>query len=174
MGPKNLGGIYMYPDEKKNLQAVCFTGHRDLTDLETMRIKKSLRGELEILIRQIGIRQFYTGGARGFDTLAALAVLEKRKIYPEIRLSVVIPHIGQEKYWREKEQTIYRRILRAADETIYLSEQYCKGCMQKRNRFLVDHADYCIAYLKKETGGTAFTVQYARARNKPVMNLALG
>ena len=162
----------MYQQENSPLGSVCFTGHRDLTAWETVKLKRALRRELEKLIRVNGVRQFYTGGARGFDTLAALAVLEQRKKHPEIRLTVVIPCAGQEKYWSEREQSLYRDILQQADEKICLSRQYYNGCMQRRNRFLVDNAGCCVAFLKKETGGTAYTVRYAREKGKPVLNLA--
>jgi hypothetical protein len=32
--------------------------------------------------------------------------------------------------------------------------------MQKRDKYMADNADILIAYLKKPTGGTAFTVNY--------------
>ena len=36
---------------------------------------------------------------------------------------------------------------------------------------MVDHADKVIAYLKKDTGGTASTVRYAEKKGIDVINL---
>jgi hypothetical protein len=44
--------------------------------------------------------------------------------------------------------------------------------MQKRNRHLVDNSSVCICYLTKPTGGTAYTVNYARRSGLQVINMA--
>ena len=44
--------------------------------------------------------------------------------------------------------------------------------MRRRNRYLADHADCCIAYLRAASGGTLYTVRYALARGLFVYNLA--
>ena len=54
-----------------------------------------------------------------------------------------------------------------------ISEEYYPGCMQKRNLFLVDHADVCICYLRQCRGGTWNTVSSAYDRGLKIDNLAL-
>lgn len=44
--------------------------------------------------------------------------------------------------------------------------------MFKRNRHLVDNSSVCICYQTKETGGTAYTVEYARKHGLRIINLA--
>ena len=44
--------------------------------------------------------------------------------------------------------------------------------MQKRNRHLVDNSSICICYLTKPTGGTAYTVNYARRCSLQILNIA--
>ena len=44
--------------------------------------------------------------------------------------------------------------------------------MKRRNRYLVDHAGRCIAYLRRMRGGTLYTVNYALDSKIPVDNLA--
>jgi hypothetical protein len=44
--------------------------------------------------------------------------------------------------------------------------------MQKRNRYLVDHASRCVAYLRRMKGGTLYTVNYALDSGVEVDNLA--
>ena len=44
--------------------------------------------------------------------------------------------------------------------------------MQKRDRYLVDDSSVCLAYLTRATGGTAYTVNYARRRGLRIVNIA--
>ena len=55
---------------------------------------------------------------------------------------------------------------------VCLSERYYQGCMHERNRYMVDHSRVCICYLTERTGGTAYTVEYARSRGLKIFNLA--
>ena len=46
---------------------------------------------------------------------------------------------------------------------VYVNQEYSKGCMLERNRYLVDHAACLLAVYNGEwRGGTAMTVRYAR------------
>ena len=42
---------------------------------------------------------------------------------------------------------------------------------KKRNRMLVDGADYCVAFLAKNEGGTAYTCKYALSKGVELINL---
>ncbi|MEA4852857.1 MAG: hypothetical protein VB082_01125 [Christensenella sp.] len=64
-------------------------------------------------------------------------------------------------------------MLDEADEIIYVSEEYTDGCMKKRNHYMVDRSAYCICAQIYETGGTAQTVRYVRARVAKVKNVAI-
>lgn len=57
-----------------------------------------------------------------------------------------------------------------ANDTICLSEH--RGCMHKRNRYMVDNSNYCICCLTEEKDGTAYTVSYAKKQNLKIINLA--
>lgn len=149
----------------------CFTGHRKLSYEKLGRIALRLREEITSLIRQ-GVIYFGTGGALGFDTLAALTVLELREKYPQIRLILVLPCKELTIGWTEKNKQIYKAIRDRADKTVYTSERYYRGCMQKRNRHLVHHSKYCICYLDKLSGGTFYAVQYAKKHGLTIINLA--
>ena len=63
-----------------NEQTCCFSGHRHLPKQETLHIHNLLVKHILKLIH-IGVNTFICGGALGFDTLAALAVLKIRSIY---------------------------------------------------------------------------------------------
>ena len=147
---------------KKNMRAqtCCFTGHRDIAQDEKQEVKRQLERVLRSLIGK-DIRYFGSGGARGFDLMAADVVLQLRKEFPHIRLIMVLPCRDQTRGWRGEDIRHYESILSLADKVVYVQEKYSPGCMQKRNRHLVDHSSVCVAYSTRNTGGTAYTVRYA-------------
>jgi uncharacterized phage-like protein YoqJ len=48
---------------------------------------------------------------------------------------------------------------------------YTKGCMQKRNRVLVDSCDTLLAVFDGQPGGTRHTIDYAKKKGKRVIVL---
>ena len=128
----------------------------------------------ETLIKCIekGYCFFGAGGALGFDTLAAQIVLELKKDYPQIRLILVLPCHNQTRGWDEKDIATYELIKGKADKVVYTSDDYFRGCMQKRNRHLVDCSSLCVCYLKESKGGTAYTVEYAKKKSLQIINIA--
>ena len=152
-------------------KTVCFTGHRELPAEYLPGISKRLEDTLVTLIEQ-GYRYFGAGGALGFDTLATQVVLRLRERYPQIRLILVLPCLNQTRSWQQTDVDIYEELKRRADKVTYTSESYFRGCMQKRNRHLVDNSSVCICYLTKPTGGTAYTVNYASEHGLTIINIA--
>ena len=151
-------------------KTACFTGHRKIPPEDLPMVKKRLR---EVLIQCIenGFRYFGAGGALGFDTLAALTVLELKSDYPEIKLILVLPCKDQTRGWKEADIQKYEWIKSKADKVVYTSEHYYNGCMQKRNRHLVDHSSLCICYYTGQKGGTEYTVNYAIKNKLKVLNI---
>ena len=151
--------------------ACCFTGHRKIPPALEAALRKNLTLAIGSLYER-GIRRFYTGGAKGFDTLAAEAVLSYRESRRDVSLCVVIPHKRQASGWDRADIERYERINHAADEVICLAERYYQGCMQNRNRYMADKSSVCVCFLTESAGGTAFTVQYARKQGLEIWNLA--
>ena len=85
----------------------AFTGHRVVVNRD--EIDKKLK-ETIIGLYNEGYRFFGTGGALGFDTLAALAVLDVKKCYKDIQLILVLPCINQTEKWRYEDIDLYERI----------------------------------------------------------------
>lgn len=149
----------------------CFTGHRKIPESKRKAIIGKLTATVSDLISE-GYLYFGTGGALGFDTLAALTVLRLKKLHPRIRLILVLPCENQYKYWNVYDKKMYQKIKSAADKVVYISKQYDKECMKKRNRHLVDNSSVCVCYNVKSSGGTAYTVNYARKSNLRIINIA--
>ena len=141
----------------------CFTGHREILESEGT-VKARLMGILEELIYQ-GYRYFGAGGARGFDSLAARTVLELKERYRDIHLILVLPFHNQyeaETGWSMAEIEEYHRLKEEASKVVHLQKNYSKGCYYRRNEHLIDHSSVCVAYQYKNTGGTAYTTNYAK------------
>lgn len=149
----------------------CFTGHRKIPPENFEEISQRLENMLIQLIEK-GYMYFGAGGALGFDTLASQTVLKLKTVYPYIKLILVLPCESQADYWKKEDKIIYEDIKAKADKVVYTSKDYFPGCMHKRNRHLVDNSSSCICYLTKETGGTSYTVHYAKEKMLTVYNVA--
>ena len=150
---------------------ICiFTGHRDLpADHEALRA--ALRRHITALYAD-GYTDFLSGGAMGFDLLAAEAVLELRPVLPEMRLLMILPCEGQDRAYPPRDKLRYRAALDQADLVRYTAHTYYKGCMLARDRVLAEAADFCLCWLTRSTGGTAYTVRQCALRDVPICNLA--
>ena len=151
-------------------QTCCFTGHRILPGDVVPRLSRELEQTVRKLIEE-GYRYFGTGGALGFDTLAAETVLHLRCQYPQIRLILVLPCRNQTARWRQEDISRYEAIRTKADKVVYTAECFVPGCMLLRNRRLIDNSSVCVAYCTRETGGSAYTVAYARTQGLRVIFL---
>ncbi len=150
----------------------AFSGHRSLPRSAAEQLPRLLRQKIYSLAEE-GFTGFLCGGALGFDTLAAEAVLSVRSRRPDLTLTLALPCPEQDRAWPEPARERFRTIMEAADEVILVSPEYHRYCMMQRNRFLVDHSRLLVCYLTDDRGGTAATVRYALKLGRPVVNLAL-
>ncbi len=152
-------------------KSCCFTGHRFLPAEKADAIQRSLVSLIYELCEK-GCREFFSGGAIGFDMMAAEAVLKLKKTFPEIMLVMALPCRDQHIRWGKAERLRYESILSSSDKIVYLCESYVTGCMHLRNKYMVDNSELCVAYLKNKGGGTEYTVKYAYEKERRVVNLA--
>ena len=157
----------------------CFTGHRpNALPAFGRESAEEMQSLILLLDRAVndalenGVTDFYVGGAQGFDTLAAEAVLRMRWLFPSLSLHLALPGRDQTKGWSCLDLSRYETILQSAAEVWYAAELCSPESMRRRNRYLVDHAGRCIAYLRRMHGGTLYTVNYALDSGIPVDNLA--
>jgi uncharacterized phage-like protein YoqJ len=161
--------------------ALCFTGHRPEA-LPSRGVEASY-GMLRLnmlleraVVRALddGFTSFLVGGALGFDTMAAETVLKLSSGNPDVRLYLSLPGYDQTEGWSERDLERYNAIIAAANGRVYYAADCCSpSSMRKRNRYLVDNASCCIAYLRRMHGGTLYTVNYALEQGILVDNLAL-
>ncbi len=159
--------------------SLCFTGHRTeklpKTEKELENLKKKLLLAIDRAIAN-GVDTFYFGACYGFDLLAAQLVLMRSKILvldnpKHIRLIAVVPFEEQAACWSETNREIYYSTLQYCDEVIMLHTKFEKGCYHERNRYMVNRAGQMIAYYDGSSGGTGYTVQYAKQKGIKITNL---
>lgn len=150
---------------------VSFTGHRT-ADMAAIGDKLY---DTVLELAESGADTFCTGGALGFDTLAAEAVLRVKSRMPWITLKLVLPCPPDEQtrsFSREmKEQ--YFDILMSADSTEYISPFYTDSCMKERNMRLIELADVCVCWYdsRRSVSGTGQTVRMAQRKGIKIINL---
>ena len=152
------------------MSGCSFTGHRRIE----YRHKNAISGLVARAIAYAygeGCRDFYLGGALGFDTVAAQQVLIFRMSHPDVTLNLVLPCKNQTEQWSEWQCEMYDYLLSQADTVEYVSEEYTRSCMSARNRRLVEHCDILIAYVGRDKSGSSQTKRMAESAGKTVYNL---
>ncbi len=150
-------------------EVCCFTGHRPdklpwgtrEDDPACLALKERL---MEAVCRayEVGCRHFICGMARGCDLYFAEAVLQLRRERPDVTLEGARPCESQADSWPAAERQRYCRILDSCDFETLVQYRYDRGCMMRRNRYMVDRASRIIAvYDGVPRGGTAQTLAYA-------------
>lgn len=150
-------------------QTCFFTGHRIVPEKKRKEITQHVVNLCTKLITEENVNIFIAGGALGFDTLVAVEILKLKKIFPHIQLHLYIPCIDQTAKWKDRDVGLYNKIKEMADEVKFISTKpYTSGCMQQRNRAMVNDAFYGIAYCTNTKSGTYNTVRYAREKGRDV------
>ena len=167
-------------DVMEHGKSCCFSGHRpsklpwgyDELDPRCVEFKEKLSAVIGA-VYDSGIKHFICGMAEGCDLYFAETVLALKKNYPHITLEAAIPCPSQADGWSEKQKARYRDILRRCDYETVVQQSYTPGCMQRRNRYMVDHASLLIAVNDGVRGGTRSTIEYAFRRGVNVLDIPL-
>ena len=153
------------------IKRCCFTGHRRILPAHMAALPAHLDAAIDAM-HKLGCRDYYTGGAIGFDTLAAERVILYRKTHPEVRLILMLPCRDQCSGWPAEDVAAYTRIMGECDLYRYVSEEYDDRAMYRRNMELVGVSDACIAYVTRAASGSGQTLRAAERAGLTVLNLA--
>ena len=153
-------------------KTACFSGHRIISLEKLERVTQKTAEAIQLLYAS-GVRTFKAGGALGYDTLAALTVLEFRKHHPDVRLVLELISPDQANSWNKEDKSTFELIKMLSDEIRYAADEYTTAAIFKRNRNLVDECSHCVCYLTKSSGGTAYTVKYAKSLSLEIINTAI-
>lgn len=161
-------------------ESCCFTGHRpaklpwryDENDPRCVALKLRIRDAVELAYEQ-GYRHFICGMAQGCDLYFCESVLALRAQYPGVTVEAAVPCPTQADTWPEGQRARYRNLVAACDFETMVSAQYTPSCMQRRDRYMVDHSSLLIAAFDGSSGGTRYTVEYAIRRRIAVLDLPI-
>ena len=152
----------------KREQTCCFTGHRPAklpwgereNDPRCVRLKACLAEETERAYED-GYRHFLCGMARGADFYFCEAVLALREQHPDVTVEAALPCEEQASRWPERDRNRYFDLVARCDLETMVQRHYDRWCMQRRDRYMVDHAARIIAVYNGQLGGTMYTLNYA-------------
>ena len=135
-----------------------FIGHKECYGLDEGKLLSAIVGLIDD-----GYKEFLCGGMGNFDMMCARIVKGLKKAYPHIRCYLVIPYLtfktSREDYF---------------DEIIYpdgFEKYHFKAAIPKRNKYLIDNSSAAVCYVTHDWGGAAKTVDFARRKNKTIINL---
>ena len=144
---------------------ITFCGHSNFSFDNT--VKEKLRELLLQEIRKNPACKFYLGGYGDFDSLC-LSILKGLKIqFPNIELLFITPYLDNNYSKLETAKLYYDGIIYPPLENIPR-----RFCISKRNEWMVNEADFLIAFVKYSWGGAAKTLEYAKRKKVGFFNLA--
>jgi len=178
--PTRAGVIRMriYPLINRD-NSCCFSGYRpeklpwgsDESALRCLELKDKLIVAAEQRVFS-GIRHFICGMARGCDTFFCEAVFFLRERHVGLTVEAAIPYDQHGSGWREDDRRRYLNLLGQCDFVSYVSGEYSRGCMLRRNRYMVDNSSVLIAVFDGKPGGTKNTLGYAMKSGLEVFEIA--
>ena len=162
-------------------ESCCFTGHRPAklpwryneSDLRCAALKRRIMDAVEAAYEE-GYRHFLCGMAMGCDFYFCECVLALRQKHGDVTLEAAVPCPTQAETWPYAQQARYRRLVQSCDFETVNSTEYSPSCMQRRDRYMVDHSALLIAAFDGTAGGTRYTVEYAMRRGLDIVDVAIG
>ena len=144
---------------------ITFCGHSNYSFEDS--IKENLRELLLQEIRKNSTCKFYLGGYGNFDSLCLSILKELKADFPDIELLFITPYLNDNYSKLETAKLYYDGIIYPPLENV--PRQFC---ISKRNEWMVNEADFLIAFVKYSWGGAAKTLEYAKRKKVSLCNLA--
>lgn len=156
----------------------CFTGHRpeklpwgsNEFDPRCVALKELIYDAVSALYHS-GITHFICGMALGCDTYFCEAVVALRGERPEITLEAAIPCETQSARWSEADKKRYNALVTDCDFQTLVTRDYASGCMEKRNRYMVDRSSKLLAVCSDSPGGSMNTMLYAAEQDVDIVRI---
>jgi uncharacterized phage-like protein YoqJ len=144
---------------------ITFCGHSNclFSDEEKEKLKQLL---IEKIIKNPTCK-FYLGGYGDFDSLCLRTLRELKTDFPDIELLFITPYLDKNYSKLELAKYYYEDVIFPPIENVPR-----KFAILKRNEWMVDSAELVIAYVKYSWGGAAKTLEYAKRKKVPIINIA--
>jgi uncharacterized phage-like protein YoqJ len=141
-------------------------------------IKKAIEKELIRLVDE-GLIWVIVSGQTGVELWSAEVVLSLKRKFPQLKLAVMTPFLGQEENWKPEKKETYQRIIHQADFTTAISKQPYQGPWQfvQKNKFLLKKSDGLLILIDQdnENGSSRYLMQeaekYAQTSNYEIITI---
>ena len=145
-----------------------FAGHREIFE---QNIEEQIRIVIESILMTDSKFVFYSGNMGEFDKKCSSAVRYAKRSHPELDISLVavLPYMMN---CINTDRDYYNDCFDDIIIPVELAGVYYKTAILRRNKWLVDHCDFLIAYVYHEFGGAYTTLKYAVQKEKKIINLA--
>ena len=141
------------------MYACTFFGHRDAGK----EVEPILRMTLIDLIENRRITLFYVGNQGGFDNMVKKTLRSLQRQNYRIRQYTVLAYLPQDRQEEPETDTLFPEGLE------FIPKKYA---ISWRNRWMIEHADIVITYVKRPFGGAAQFKEVALKKGKEVVELA--
>ena len=145
---------------------VTFCGHAQFSKSEEYEKKI-----LTFLEEKVGDQRadMYLGGYGAFDSFAYYCCKKYKETHPNISLVFVTPYLtlDYQKNHLDYQKTKYDSILYPEIE-----DKPKRFAIIYRNKYMVEMADYVVAYVLHDKGGAYLTYKHAKRKGKEILNLA--
>ncbi len=145
---------------------IAFCGHRDFSKTEEYE-----RKIIAFFEEKIGDKtaEMYLGGYGGFDEFAYECCNKYKRSHPNIRIVFVTPYMTLE---YQRNHLEYQKM--RYDYILYpeIENRPSRFAIIYRNKYMVDKADYVVAYVKHNRGGAYKSYEHAKRKGKEIFNLA--
>lgn len=141
-----------------------FFGHHDAP----LSLFPLICAEIERMIVERGVTHFYVGTTGDFDCMAYHALQKVLPQYPSVKFETVLAYLPRV-YDKDMEVPVFTENLLMPDGIEKVPPRFA---ISYRNRWMVKHADYVIAFVHRGGGAEQF-VRLAERQKKPVINLQI-
>ncbi len=148
---------------------VAFFGHREVSN--HIAVEEKLLTVIVDIIKRHEYVEFLLGNDGEFDVIAACAVKKAKKLYRDDNnmLIWVMPYLKSDYLKNKKEYDDYYDEIQICEES---NGTFYKNAFKKRNITMIEHSDFVIFYVEKDSGGAYDAFKYAIKKNKDIINIA--
>lgn len=144
-----------------------FAGHREVFH---QGVEEAVEAALRELLEMDSTFCFYTGGMGEFDAVCARAVRRIRARRPEKQMRLILV----EPYMKQSINTDGQWLHGCYDDIIIPEELagiHYKAAIQYRNRWMIEHSQHIIAYIRRDFGGAYTAMRYAQRKGLNVIRV---
>ncbi|MBO5907835.1 MAG: hypothetical protein J6Q85_06775 [Clostridia bacterium] len=147
-----------------DIYTVALFGHREISDLRGL--EEAMTPVIEEVISNHSYVSFLIGRNGEFDEYAASVIKRVRRTKGEktTDITLVLPYsVADIKYY----ESYYDSVI--IPESLFSAHPKAK--IELRNRYMVETADFVIAYVERNVGGAYRALKYAKKLKKQTVNL---